>query len=83
MIPNVGPNWRARWDPLRFFIHSVANHQNIEGGPFGGKKVFEKSRTLPKKPKGGTLFSLARYCMFREKKRKNHLVQFLFPTGTI
>ena len=26
--PKVEPNWRTRGDTLRFFIHSVANHQN-------------------------------------------------------
>ena len=25
--PKVEPNWRTRGDTLRFFIHSVANHQ--------------------------------------------------------
>ena len=50
--PKVGPNWPARGDALRFFIHSVANHQKVEGGPFG-KKYFEKSLTMPKKIKEG------------------------------
>ena len=26
-------------DALRFFINSGANHQKIEGGPFGEKKI--------------------------------------------
>ena len=25
--PKVEPNWRTRGDTLKFFIHSVANHQ--------------------------------------------------------
>ena len=55
-------DWRAkvsqcrkteRGDPLRFFnIHSVAKHEKIEGGPFGGK-IPKKSLTVPKKTKGG------------------------------
>ena len=28
--PKVGPNWSTRRDPLRFLIHSVANHQKID-----------------------------------------------------
>ena len=39
-----------RGDPLGFFnIHCVSKLQKFKGGPFGGKKLFEKSRTMPKK----------------------------------
>ena len=46
-------------DPLRFFIHSVANQKN-EGGPLVKKMQKQKL-------KRGS-FSLVRYCMVREKK---------------
>ena len=36
----IGPNRRARGDPLRFFIHSVI--KKIERGPFEVIKNFEK-----------------------------------------
>ena len=29
--PKVEPSWRTRGDTLRFFIHSVANHQKQDG----------------------------------------------------
>ena len=29
--PEVEPNWGTRGDTLRFFFHSVANHQKNEG----------------------------------------------------
>ena len=33
----------SKGDPLGFFnIHSVGKYQKIEGGPFGGKQIFEK-----------------------------------------
>ena len=49
--PKVEPNWRTRGDTLRFFIHSVANHQTKRTrGTFGEKKLFlKKSLTMPKK----------------------------------
>ena len=64
-------------NPLGFFnIHSVAKLQKIEGGgPFVGKKFFEKSRTVPKK---WTLWSRPVLYVTRE----TFLVQFLGPTGT-
>ena len=44
-----------RGDPLRLFnIHSVAEHQKIEGGPLG-KFVSKKYLTMPKKFERGTL----------------------------
>ena len=75
-IPKVGPNWRARCDVLRFFIHSVAK---IEGDP---RLIFEKVAQCRKIVKRG-VFSLARYCMLRGKRGKAFLVQFPGPTGTI
>ena len=38
-------------------VQFVAKYQKIEGGPFGAKKNFEKSRTVLKKFKGRTLQS--------------------------
>ena len=32
--PKVEPNWRTRGDTLKFFIHSVANHQKKLEGHF-------------------------------------------------
>ena len=49
-----------------FNIHSVAKLQKIEGGLLRGKKVYEKSRTVPKKSKG-VPFGLVRHCMLRGK----------------
>ena len=36
--PKVEPNWHTRGDTLKFFIHSVANHQKNWRGTFGEKK---------------------------------------------
>ena len=39
--PKVEPNWHTRGNTLKFFIHSVANHQkNGRRGTFGEKKNF-------------------------------------------
>ena len=52
------PKKIEREDPLGFFnIHSVAKLQKIEGGPFRGEFFLKKSRTVPKKSKGGTFWS--------------------------
>ena len=52
--PKIEPNWRTRGDTLRFFIHSVANHQKkIKGGALLVKKIFLKKVSMPKKLKGG------------------------------
>ena len=46
-------NWKR--DPLRLFnIHSVAEHQKIEGGTLWGKFFFEK-KSMPKKSERGDL----------------------------
>ena len=50
-------------DPLGFFnIHSVAKHQKIGGGPFGGKLFLEKKSHNAKKTERET-FSLSRYSL--------------------
>ena len=61
-----------RGDPLGFFnIHSVAKHQKMQGGPFGGKFFFRKnSLAVPKKMKGGNLWSRPVWYVTR-KNRKN------------
>ena len=61
------PKETEREDPFGFFnIHSVAKLQNNWRGTFGGNKIMNKSRTVPKKSKGGP-FGLAQYCMLRGK----------------
>ena len=65
-----------RGDPLEFFnIHSVAKHQNIEGGPFGEKFSRKKSHNAVV---SHNLWSRPVFVT-----RKTFLVQFLGPTGTI
>ena len=65
-------------NPLGFFnIHSVAKLQKMKGDPFVGI-FFEKSRTVPKKSRGGTFWSRPVLYVTRE----TFLVQFLGPTGT-
>ena len=58
------PKKLERVDPLGVFnIHSVAKHQNIEGGTLWGKIFFrKKSLTMPKKVKGGPLVSPGMVC---------------------
>ena len=47
-----------RGDLLGFFnIHSVAKHQKNAGGPLGKSFFSKKSLAVPKKMKGGTLWS--------------------------
>ena len=41
------------WDLLTYI--QLQNIKKLEGGPFGDIKKFSKSRTVPKKSKGGTL----------------------------
>ena len=55
--PKVEPNWRTRGDTLRFFIHSLANHQKkIERWALLVKKKFEKkSHNAEKTEKGDPL----------------------------
>ena len=61
------PKKTEREDSLGFFnIHSVAKLQIIEGGTLSLGNFLEKSRTVPKKSKGGP-FGLVRYCMLRGK----------------
>ena len=62
-----------RGDPLGFFnIHSVAKHQKkMQGDPLGKKFFFEKkSLAVPKKMKGGSLWSRPVWYVTR-KNRKN------------
>ena len=63
------PKKTERGDPLGFFnIHSVAKHA---GGPFGEKIFFrKKSLAVPKKMKGGSLWSRPVWFVTR-KNRKN------------
>ena len=42
----------------------------MKGDPLSEKKVFEKSPTMPEKNWDEGPFSLARYCMLREKNAK-------------
>ena len=60
-----------------FSTHSVSKLQKIEG-----ELLVEKNSHNAKKTERGP-FSVARYCMIREKKEKLFLVQFPGPTGTI
>ena len=54
--PKVEPNWRTKGDTLRFFIHSVANHQkNLKEGHFWWKKNLKKSHNAKKTEKGEPL----------------------------
>ena len=66
------PKKTERGDPLGFFnIHSVAKHQKNAGGPFGEKNFFrKKSLAVPKKMKGGSLWSRPVWFVTR-KNRKN------------
>ena len=66
------PKKTERGDPLGFFnIHSVAKHQKNAGGPFGEKFFFrKKSLAVPKKMKGGSLWSRPVWFVTR-KNRKN------------
>ena len=65
----VGPNWRARGDALRFFnVHSVAKLQKNQEETLC--EAFSKKSQCQKKLKRGP-FSLARYCMLRGKKEKH------------
>ena len=59
-----------------FNIHSVANHQKMEGEPFGEKNG-EQSLTMPKTKRGTGIVC------FTRKKRKTFLVHFPWPTGAI
>ena len=73
---------KLKGGPLGFFnTHSVAKHQKIEGGPFGGK-ISEKVSQCQKKCKGGP-FGLARYGMLRGKTGKTFLVQFARANGNL
>ena len=76
---------KLKGGPFEVFQYpSVAKHQKIEGGFFGGN-FFEKSLKVPKKLKEGP-FSLSRYCMLRGKRGKLFLVQFasqMLQFGTI
>ena len=66
------PKKTERGDPLGFFnIHSVAKHQKkMQGGPFGEKFFSKKSLAVPKKNKGGSLWSRPVQYVTR-KNRKN------------
>ena len=70
-----------RGDPLEFFnIHSVAKHQKKCRGTLWGKIFFrKKSLAVPKKMKGGSLWS--RYGMLHGKTGKTFLVQFARPNS--
>ena len=61
----------CKGDPLGFSnIHSDANQQKIEGGPFGEKLFFEKkSRSAEKNERGDPLVSPGMVC-YAEKQEK-------------
>ena len=60
-----------RGDPLGFFnIHSVANIKKNAGGPFEEKNSEKKCLAVPKKMKGGSLWSRPVWYVTR-KNRKN------------
>ena len=52
-----------------FNAHSVAKHQKIQGGPFGGKIFCRKKSQCRKKLKGGPLVSSGMVC-YAEKGEK-------------
>ena len=61
-------------DPWGYFkIHSIAKHQKIEGGPFGGK-IFSESHNVEKNWKGDLLVSPGIVCY--AEKGKTLFVQF-------
>ena len=67
--PKVEPNWHTRGDTLKFFIHSVANHQKkLKEGHFW-RKIFFKSLTMPKKLKGGTLWDFSTSVLSENSKK--------------
>ena len=68
------PKKTERGDPLGFFnIHSVAKHQKNAGGPSGEIFLFrKKSLEVPKKMKGGSLWSRPVGYVTR-KNRKNFI----------
>ena len=77
------PKKTEKENTLGFFnIHSVAKHQNIEGGPFGEFFFEKKSHNDEKKLKVGP-FSLYRHGMLRGKRGKTFLVQFARPNDSI
>ena len=66
---NLSAEKTEREDPLGFSnIHSVAKQQKIEGGPFGGK-IPKKSLAVPKKLKGGNLWSRPVWYVTRENRK--------------
>ena len=55
--------------PFRIFQHfSHKTSKKLKGGLFGGKICFEKKVPQCRKNWKGRPFSLARYCLLREKK---------------
>ena len=73
------PKKIERVDPLGFLnIHFVAKLQKTLRALWW-KKILNKSRTVPKKSKGGTFWSRPVLYVTRE----TFLVQFLGPTGTL
>ena len=58
-------------DPLGVFnIHFVAKHQKIDGETLRGKIFFrKKSLTMPKKTKGGPLWSRPVWYVTRENRK--------------
>ena len=72
-------NWKG--GPFGIFQHPFWRKKN-EGGPFGRKKIPEKSLAVPKKMEGGP-FGLAGYGMLRGKTGKTFLVQFARPNSAI
>ena len=63
-----------------FLTSIVAEHQKTEGYP-SGNFFSKKSHNAEKTERGP--FSFARYCMLRDKKEKNFLVQIARPNGSI
>ena len=60
-----------------FNIYAVEKQQKNEGDPFGGKKLFKKSLTIPKKTeKGDPLVSPGIVC-YAEKEEKPFLFSSL------
>ena len=59
--------------PFEIFIHSVANHQKIEEGTFGDKKM-KKSHNAEKTESGDSLVTSSSVCY--AKKGATLIVQF-------
>ena len=68
--PKVELNWHTRGDTLKFFIHSVANHQKkLKEGHFWWKKNFLKVSQCWKNWKGGP-FGIFQHPFCRKTPKK-------------